>query len=272
MNKRIYAVVILLALMLSTTACSNKSELTVNTMVGELNASDYYNWEKYESDVVMNTKLSSEEQAEIDSIIKPLEDGTAADSDINSIKDKYGSIEKYREYLEVSAKYNKVKSIAYSDIEITEQDRKAFLNNYNDTFAGMNALVFQFSDIEKANNFIVNNSGKSRDEILKYIASSIDKESIDWKEINDTSDKSGISLLHNADSDKYNYCMGEVLKGVFESLQDGQMSGVFDYGGKSTVLIRVSNGIIEKDDALIDNYMLKMKQQEAYKKYIIEHK
>ena len=272
MNKRTLAVLVILTLTLSLLAGCGKNELTVNTVAGEINASDYYNWQKYEKDVIDSIKLSKEKQDEIDNIILPLENGTAKDSEIESIIEEYKSIENYKEYLEDTAKYIQAREDATKDIEVTDEDRKEFIEKYEDTFASRNAIVFQFDNNDKAIEFINSNVGKSQSDVLKYIASKAELSEVTWEDINSNSEKSGIELLHNADSNKYNYCDGSTLSTVFDSMQDGQMSDAFVYGNKSTVLWRISNNVIEKDDALIDNYMLKIKKEEAYKKYIIDNK
>lgn len=254
-------------------ACGNKkSDLKVDTMVGELSASDYHNWQEYEEKVINKTTLDKDEKQEIEDMVAPLENGVAPDKEIEEIKSEYGSIKEYKESLINEAKRNKVRREAYKDVEVTDEDRQTFLNRYSDTFASKNALVFQFNSIDTANEFRSNNEGKSRDEILAYIAEKGNKQEITWDSIESISNETGIELLHNSDSDKYNYCDSETLSGVFDSLNDGKMSDVFEYGGKYTVLIRVSDNTVEKDDKLVDNYMLKIKREEAYKKYIIDNK
>lgn len=272
MSKAANVLVIALAVTTMLSGCGSKSKLTVDTVVGEVNASDYYNWQDFEEDAINKVKLDSEEKKEIDDMVAPIENGTAPDGDIEEIKNTYGSVKEYRKALERDAKCSKLRREAYKDVEVTDEDREQFISRYSNTFAGMNALVFQFDNESIAQEFESANRGQSREDVLKYIGDKAGESDITWDKIEEIKDKTGISLLHNADSDKYNYCESDTLKSEFESIADGQMSGVFTYGDKPTVMIRVSNNTVEKDDALVDNYMLKIKKDEAYKKYIVEHK
>ena len=270
--KKILAVVLAFTTLLSLVGCGKNNKLTVDTVVGTINASDYYNWKDYEQDVIKNYKLSGDIQKEIDETITSLKNGTATEKEIQRINSEYGSADEYKEYLINSAKADQVRLEAIKNITIEQKDRDYFIANFQNTFGGMNALVFQFKDAEIASQFYSENCYKSQDEILNYIGNKANDNEIKWDTINNSSEKTGISILINGDSNKYNYCSGDVLKEKFNTLVDGQMSEPFEYSGIITILIRVSNNKIEKDDALIDNYMLKIKEEEAYKKYIIEHK
>ena len=249
-----------------------KDRLTVETEAGKVYAPDLYNWQKYEDDVINKTKLDKEVEQEINDKVTRIENGLAPEKEIESVETNYGGVKKYKETLIKEAKQAKVREEAIKGIKVNEDDRKDFVSRYKDVFAGDNALVFQFTNFDLASAFYNENNTKGQDDMLKYMAKLAGKESIKWEEINDSSSKTGITLLHNVDSNKYNYCMGDILKGKFDSLQDGQMSEPFDYSGVITILVRVSSGVIEMDDSLIDKYMLKIKQEEAYKKYIIDNK
>lgn len=278
--KKLTCILLVTTLALSLCACGDsdkvdkekKDRLTVETEAGKVYAPDLYNWQKYEDDVINKTKLDKKIEQEINDKVAKIENGLAPEKEIELVESNYGDVKKYKETLIKEAKQEKMRADAIKGVKVTEEDRKDFASRYRDVFAGDNALVFQFTSFDAASAFYNENNTKGQDDMLKYIAKLAGKESIKWEEVNDARDKTGITLLHNVDSNKYNYCMGEILKGKFDGLQDGQMSEPFDYSGTITILVRVSSGVIEMDDSLIDKYMLKIKQEEAYKKYIIDNK
>ena len=271
--KRLSLIIAVILLCVCISACGNKSTLEVNTLNGTVSASDLAHWEKYEDDVIKKVKLSKEEKAEIDDKVYSIKMGTAKESEIEEVIEKHGSVEKYREYLEYQAKYSKArKESAEYVTDITDEERKAFIANYSDTFGGRNAIVLQFNDVDLCNKFYNDLTTKSLKEVIEYIAKLAGDSKCDWDTMNDFIDKTGITNLHNVDSNKYNYCLGDELIARFESLVDGQMSEPFTYSGINTIMIRVSNNMIEIDDSMVDKYLLKMKEEEAYKIYIIENK
>lgn len=271
--KRMLSAVLVAVLCICATACEKKSNTELNTLNGDVNASELVNWGKYEEAVVKKIKLGEEEKAEIDEKVDAIKGGTATESEIDAIIKEHGSVSKYKEYLELQSKYAKAREESTKYVkDITEEDRKAFIDNYSDTFGGRNAIVLQFNDADLCNNFYSELNTKSLDEVISYISKLADNSKCTWDTMNEFVDKTGIKNLHNADSNKYNYCLGDKLIEKFDSLVDGQMSEPFLYNEVNTIMIRVSNNAIEKDDSLIDNYLLKMKREEAYKIYIIENK
>jgi hypothetical protein len=273
MSKRIISLLLVVISILALAGCGDKNgKLEIDTMVGKINASDYYNWSKYEEGVVEKVKLDKEFTEQLDKRVKELEDGTAPDAEIKEIEASFGSIQEYKKQTILAAKKNQLRQEVEKSVEVTDEDIEYFIKTYSDTFGSRNAIVFQFNSPELASTFLADNIGKSKEEVLKYIGNIIDKADIKWEEINSLKDETGIELLTNAESNMYNYCAGEKLQGVFDNLQTGQMSEVFSYYDVSTVLWRISDKVIEKDDSIITDYMKKIKVEEAYKKYIIDNK
>lgn len=275
MKRNITLCVLLVSVILLLCACSNSNSgnrLKVNTNAGEVSAADWNNWEKYEVDVIKKVKLDKETQDSIDKKIDDYTSGRMTEAEIKEIDTNYDSIESYKEHLEINAKKIKAIDTATKDIEVTDKDREVFLSKYSKAFAGKNAIILQFDNSELAAQYVESNRYSGADAVLSFVESLSENKNITWEDINKLYDKTGITLLHNGDSNKYNYCQDNTLAEIFLTLADGQTSEPFIFGEKSTVMIRVSDNCVEKDDALVDNYMLKIKKEEAYRKYIIDNK
>lgn len=254
-------------------------DTVLSTPVGDITVEGLMNIDKYENEVMDKTELEPEKQDDIDRTYELAKAGLLQDSTIDKLVSEFGSVEEYKEQETYTSKkaileeQSKQQALEEGILEVTDADREDFASRYTDIFAHDNTITIIFPTWDDAYNYKINCEGKTKADILNYMATYLGHELSGWQDINLYEQEKGVFLMYSAFSDKYFYVESkDELKTTFDSLQDGQMSEPFPFFDGHAIMLRISSNSIELDDAAIDEYITEIKTKQAYQKYILDNR